>query len=328
MSVLDTSNVSMIITDPTLPDHPIVYVNSAFERVTLYPRDAALGRNCRFLQGPETDPEHVAHIRRAIDRNEDATVDILNYRADGSTFVNRLVLTPIRAEDGRPRLFLGLQKPLGVAEQRQSWSAAMAMLREMQHRVKNHLAMVAGMIRMQSRQTSDPAGFEAVAARVQSLHALYAELSDPSDGGLRGADVALGPFLGRLADSVLRIDGRPGLTVAVQAPEISLDGRVGAKLGLVVTEVVTNAVKHAFVGSETGHVDIVIESVQHDMLRLIIADDGVGMPPDTNWPATRSVGGRVMGALLHDLGATHRLERPGRGTRLVLEFPRTLSSAG
>lgn len=327
MSVLDGSTVSMVITDPSQADHPIVYVNAAFERVTLYPRESALGRNCRFLQGPQTDPEHVVLIRDAIRHTRDATVDILNYRADGSAFVNRLVLTPIRGEDGNARLFLGLQKPLGLSEQRQSWSAAMTMLREMQHRVKNHLALVAGMIRMQSRNTSDRAGFEAVAARVQSLHALYAELSDPSHGAPRGADVALGPFLRRLADAVLTIDGRSGLKLNVAAPEIRLDPDVGAKVGLIVTEVVTNAVKHAFAGHDSGTVDVVVEMLPADRLRLTIEDDGVGMPRGIDWPGTGSVGGRVLGALMHDLGAVHRIERLKRGTRLVLEFPRSLRGA-
>jgi PAS domain S-box-containing protein len=322
MAVLDGSNVSMVITDPSKPDHPIVYVNSAFERVTLYPRDAALGRNCRFLQGPDTDPEHVTLIRHAIERNEDATVDILNYRADGSTFVNRLVLTPIRGEFGRPRLFLGLQKPLGPVEQRRSWSAAMAMLREMQHRLKNHLALVAGMIRLQARDTTDPVGFEAVAARVQSLHALYAELSDPT-GGQRDTKVALGPFLTRLADAVLHLDGRAGLVLKVEAPDLALDADVGAKLGLLVTEIVTNAVKHAFPGRDDGRVEIVVEPLRGERLRLIVSDDGIGLPPLFHWPGTGSVGGRVLEALLLDLGATHRVERPAQGTRLVLEFPRS-----
>ena len=112
MRSLSGSGISMVLTDPHRPDNPIVYVNRAFSRVTGYSAEAAVGRNCRFLQGEKSDPADVARLREAIENHTDATVDILNYRADGSPFLNRLLLTPIRDSDGELRYFLGIQKLL------------------------------------------------------------------------------------------------------------------------------------------------------------------------------------------------------------------------
>jgi PAS domain S-box-containing protein len=99
----------IVITDANRPDHPIVYASPGFERMTGYPSDAAIGRNCRFLQGRDTDPDPVARIRAAVGRGEACTAVLLNYRRDGTPFWNELSLSPIREEDGRLGYFVGVQ---------------------------------------------------------------------------------------------------------------------------------------------------------------------------------------------------------------------------
>lgn len=97
------------ISDPSLPDNPLIYANSGFERITGYSAASVLGRNCRFLQGPDTDPADAETIRRAVAEETECTVEILNYRKDGSPFWNRLSITPVRDEDGRVTHFIGVQ---------------------------------------------------------------------------------------------------------------------------------------------------------------------------------------------------------------------------
>ena len=80
------TRMSMIITDPRQPDNPIVFANAAFQKLTGYDREEIIGRNCRFLQGPLTDPHAVVEIREAIAAERDLQIDILNYRKDGSSF--------------------------------------------------------------------------------------------------------------------------------------------------------------------------------------------------------------------------------------------------
>jgi PAS domain S-box-containing protein len=97
------------ISDPSLPDNPLIYVNSGFERLTGYSASSVIGKNCRFLQGPETDPNTAERIRSAISRESEITVEILNYRKDGKTFWNRLSITPVRDKDGKTTHFIGVQ---------------------------------------------------------------------------------------------------------------------------------------------------------------------------------------------------------------------------
>jgi PAS domain S-box-containing protein len=105
---MDEAPVGITITDPSLPDNPMVYVNEAYERLTGYPREAVVGRNCRLLQGPETSEAAVAKMARAVDAGEPVTVELVNYRRDGSTFWNRVDIAPIY-EDGEVTHFVGFQ---------------------------------------------------------------------------------------------------------------------------------------------------------------------------------------------------------------------------
>jgi PAS domain S-box-containing protein len=100
------------ISDYLQPDNPIVYVNEGFERLTGYRREDVLGKNCRFLQGEKSDPKTIEDIRESIQKQKPCSVEILNYRKDGSTFWNLLSITPIRDNSGQVTHFLGIQSDI------------------------------------------------------------------------------------------------------------------------------------------------------------------------------------------------------------------------
>jgi PAS domain S-box-containing protein len=106
---MDEAPVGITIADNSLPDRPLVYVNDAFVTTTGYSEATALGRNCRYLQGPGTDPEPVAELRRAVEAGERTSVVLLNYRRDGSRFWNRVDLAPIADDGGEVTHFVGFQ---------------------------------------------------------------------------------------------------------------------------------------------------------------------------------------------------------------------------
>jgi PAS domain S-box-containing protein len=97
------------IVDLRLPDEPLVYVNPAFERLSGFPAAEVLGRNCRFLQLPDTDPAAISRLRAAVLAGEEVREVLLNGRADGSTWWNECHLTPVTDEDGRVVQYIGIQ---------------------------------------------------------------------------------------------------------------------------------------------------------------------------------------------------------------------------
>ena len=109
---------SFVMTDARLEDNPIVFVNNAFVRLTGYSREEILGRNCRFLQGKDAKPETVAALHEAIEQGMTITVDILNYRKNGTTFWNRLRVRPAFSENGEIEHFVGIQNPIELSDVR------------------------------------------------------------------------------------------------------------------------------------------------------------------------------------------------------------------
>lgn len=114
MSLLteEERSASVVVSDPNLPDNPMVFVSAEFEAQTGYTAAEAVGRNCRFLQGTGTDPHAVEAIRHALKARTRFTIDILNYRKDGSVFMNRLRIRPIFDHDGTLLYYIGAQNPL------------------------------------------------------------------------------------------------------------------------------------------------------------------------------------------------------------------------
>ncbi|KAA3489585.1 phototropin-1-like isoform X1 [Gossypium australe] len=108
-TTLERIEKNFVITDPRLPDNPIIFASDSFLELTEYSREEILGRNCRFLQGPETDPATVRKIREAIDNQREVTVQLINYTKSGKKFWNLFHLQPMRDQKGEVQYFIGVQ---------------------------------------------------------------------------------------------------------------------------------------------------------------------------------------------------------------------------
>nr|AML77692.1 putative LOV domain-containing protein [Squilla maritima] len=108
-TTLERIEKNFVITDPRLPDNPIIFASDSFLELTEYSREEILGRNCRFLQGPETDRATVRKIREAIDNQKDITVQLINYTKSGKKFWNLFHLQPMRDQKGEVQYFIGVQ---------------------------------------------------------------------------------------------------------------------------------------------------------------------------------------------------------------------------
>ncbi len=227
------TRMPMLITDPRVEDNPIVFVNDAFLRMTGYDRDDVMSRNCRFLQGPDTDPGAVAKIREAIVKLEDIAIDILNYRKDGTPFWNALYMSPVVDETGDLLFFFASQVDVSerkaaeqaVREERDRIEQAVMqrtrqlnkalneqteLVHEIDHRVKNNLQLILALIVMEIRAASraghDLDGLHALQRRIEALATVHQKLYREGSSG--GFDLAV--FLQELAD---RSDGPEKITL-------------------------------------------------------------------------------------------------------------------
>nr|AML79336.1 putative LOV domain-containing protein [Galphimia gracilis] len=108
-TTLERIEKNFVITDPRLPDNPIIFASDSFLELTEYTREEILGTNCRFLQGPETDQATVAKIREAIREQREITVQLINYTKSGKKFWNLFHLQPMRDQKGELQYFIGVQ---------------------------------------------------------------------------------------------------------------------------------------------------------------------------------------------------------------------------
>ena len=242
---VERTRMPMIVTDPREPDNPIVMVNTAFLKGMGYTIDEVIGQNCRFLQGTDTDPAAIDKIRQAIVDEQVLTIELLNYRKDGSSFWNELYISPIHNDDGKLIYFFASQLDVSERHQMHKLQAnERAMLREIEHRAKNALALMQGIVRLSAADTV--AEFSArVQGRVDALAKAHTVLSEA-----QWRDVPL--------DRLIRAEVDPfGLSrVCLDGPPVAIDAQQVQPLALVLHEVIANAVRHGALSTLNGKLSI------------------------------------------------------------------------
>ncbi|MEO9573453.1 MAG: PAS domain-containing protein [Tateyamaria sp.] len=314
------AQVAIVVTNPFIDGNPIVYVNEAFTRSTGYARSASVGRNCRFLQGEETDKADVDKLRHGIENEQTVTVDIMNYRANGEKYRNRLVVSPLHDDSGNLQYFIGIQKELREGDTDQSVEEINEALIEIQNRVATDLSMVIGMIRHQTGATSAPEEFMALNRRIESLQLLYEEMKLADSQSNRNS-IQMGSYLSRLSSAIAHTTGRPGVRMNLQIEPLEVPIETATRVGLVLSEVLTNAFEHAFDRLDSGLVEVRMSQLSAGGLRLIVSDDGVGVPRDMLWPDRRTMGGRIVSGLIEGLEGTLDLGRGAAGSFITIDVP-------
>ncbi|RTL92313.1 MAG: PAS domain-containing protein [Hyphomicrobiales bacterium] len=339
-AAIRATRMSMIITDPRKPDNPIVFANDSFLRLTGYAREEVIGRNCRFLQGPRTDPEAVAEVRTAVADGNDISIDLLNYRKDGSTFWNALYLSPVSNDKGELLFFFASQLDVSdrklseqliaadkerveeaVKERTRELEAVLetqtALLHEVDHRVKNNLQMVSSLILMQSRTISDEAvknSLTTMLERIEALSTVHRRLYQSKD--VSKFDVS--DFARDLVSDLLAASGRAQVSSKLDLEPIVVPADKATPVALIVNELVTNALKHAF-KDETIPGSIGVRMSQPDGHLIIeVSDDGVGMDGKAG---DGTFGMRLIRQLGRQLHADIEWRNTSPGTQVVVKMP-------
>ena len=252
-TTLDDIPVAMVVTDPSLPDNPIIYVNDAFTELTGYTREASVGRNCRFLQGESTDPTSRKELREAIEAGDPVALEIVNVRADGRQFINSLAISPIRSRatagegEGPVEFFLGIQSAdLGSDSFAKGGTRLSSRLRALQDRVREQVGFVLTTVREVAGDVGDPLEANAqVASRLESLAQLY-EGVFRRDSRTEGDRVRLGSYLSRVCSATLVAHPGHNIRLNTRFAETECSIETAAQVGLVVGELLHAALDASY----------------------------------------------------------------------------------
>jgi len=282
----------MCLSDPNQPDNPLVFVNRAFEDLTGYTAEEVLGRNCRFLQGPDTDPVAVDEVRRAIAARVDVSVELYNYRKDGSGFWDALYLSPVFDEAGGLLYFFASQLDVtrrreaeALAQQGQRMDALGSMAAGVAHEFGNMMTIVRGSLEQARRNPSNERQAEQLAraewgatqaARLTQQMLNFAHWQAPTS---KLAD--LGELVRNMDDLMKQVAGI-NIVLTVDAPPEPLPVLVVVgQLELAVFNLVQNA---ADAMSGGGALTISTRRLYRggagEFAVLEVADTGAGMAPD------------------------------------------------
>lgn len=243
--LIDMIDDAVVVTSADLqPPGPFIeFVNAAFERMTGYGANEAIGRSPRFLQGPHTSRAELERMRRELEAGDHFSGEIVNYRKDGTPFVIEWRIKAIRDRDGALAGWLSVQRD--VTAQRRLANDQRRLAREVDHRAKNALALVQGIVRL--THADDARSYaEAVQGRVDALATAHTLLSET---GWRGV------ALKRLVDSGLANLDYMG-EASVAGPDVDLPSSLVQPVALLVHELVCNAVKHGGLIGRSGRLTI------------------------------------------------------------------------
>lgn len=307
------TRMAICLCDPHAPDLPIVFANRAFRRLTGYSEEEIVGRNCRFLQGPKTDPEPVARIREAVAKEDVVVVELLNYRKNGTTFWNALHLGPIYNDKGELVYFFGSQWDVSdVRAARADEQHAREMARELSHRMKNMFAVISGIVNVTGRIRGIQGEAAEINSRIQALGRAYeTTLDDASSGSIN---------IGEAIRAVLSPYDRDGERLTLVGNGVRMPFTTISIVGLILHELAANATKHGAWANEGGQVTVNWhESEKGDSLILSWKEEGgPKVDPDTIKAGT---GSSIVDRMLS--GGRGKITRDWQesGVRITVELP-------
>ncbi|MDR7258553.1 two-component sensor histidine kinase [Sphingomonas sp. BE270] len=322
---LDHIPIAIAVAELT-PEERIVYANIEFERLTSRSAPDLFGKDWSMFPSSAVATDGGEGLSEAIALGEDfvgtfeldwgekpVAVDVWSnlIQDDGGEPVFRLVAL---AEAGRRADDDETELQAAVREKD-------TLLRELQHRVTNNLQMITALIRLESRTIPDDtttARFDRLAGRIEALGLLYRSLSETSDR----VTIDLGVYLSEIASAVMRAHAVEGIHLDLQVDTWPVSVNVAMPAGLVVNELLTNALKHAFTGRSGGTISL-HSLVDPAGCRVTIADDGIGLAVGTHWPKPGKLSAMIVQSLRQNAKATLDVEStPGNGMRVTIFFAR------
>ncbi len=306
------------------PVERVVYANVEFERLSGQLNTTMLGAGWDRLPGEAAPPDDPRALGAAILQGQDY-LGAFNIPRGATKLTVDAWSNVIQDDAGEPAF--RLVALVEAASREPSILDALAdqvrekdmQLRELQHRVRNNLQMITSLIRVEARGVSDRStgeGFDRLAGRVEALGLLYRALGDAKTE----QTIDLGTYLSEIASAVMRAHAVEGIRLDLRVDTWPAPLDVAMPAGLVVNELLTNSLKHAFRGRDGGTITL-HSTTDGKGCRVVVADDGVGLPEGYVWPQPGKLSALIVRSLLQNAHAHMAVvSKPDDGMRVTISF--------
>jgi two-component sensor histidine kinase len=323
--VLDNAPVAVAVSRGSGEEQHVVYINKAFENLMSMSASEVEGHGWKCLDGFRCEDDPTRTLGEAIRDGEDF---IGVFRPAGP--VDRLVIVQayasvIQNDDGVENFRIAALVDVGGRERAQieQFESQIRdrdmLMRELQHRVKNNLQLITALIRLEARSAAEgeTVALARLASRIDALTVLYRTLSAED----AAADIDLGQYLSDVANSVMEVHAIPGISIEIDVGYCPLSINIAMPAGLLVNEMLTNALKYAFVGRNAGQLKLICRQ-EGGRVTVVVSDDGLGLGADQEWPAPRKLGALILQTLKENArNVVFRADTiSGQGTWFTLTF--------
>src|SRR3984957_4427440 len=323
--LLDHAPVAVAVSRGTRNEQHVVYINRSFENLMSVAAADVEGQSWTCLDGFLNEDNPSQTLGAAIQDSEDF---VGVFRPSGP--VDRLVIVQayasvIESDDGLENFRIAALVDVGGRERAQIEQFENQirdrdmLMRELQHRVKNNLQLITALIRLEARSAAEgeTVALGRLASRIDALTVLYRTLSAED----AASEIDLGQYLSDIATSVMEVNAIPGVEIQIEVGYCPLSINVAMPAGLLINEMLTNALKYVFVGRSSGQLKLICKQ-ENGRVTVIVSDDGVGLGEHQEWPSPRKLGALILQTLKENArNVVFRAESiRGQGTWFTLMF--------
>lgn len=281
-TAVEQSYESIVITDT---NGNISYVNKKFEEITGYSREEAIGKSPNVLKSGYTSDKDYKNLWETISSGKVWEGEFKNKKKNGKYYWESARITPVRNEKGKIISYIAIKDDISALKKREeelvkALDEKEIILKEIHHRVKNNLQIISSLLKLQSETVNDPelkAHLRVSRNRIKSMALIHQQLFNSPD--LRNIDIEeyLYSLSGQIYSTFNISPEKIGIKIS--AKNIKFNVETAVPFGLIMNELITNSLKHAFVKRPKGNIEIVInKSLINGSYKLIYKDDGVGIP--------------------------------------------------
>jgi len=306
-------------------DNRILFVNDAFVRTYGFSEDELIDRNVNLVRAPGAAAGLDDEIRTATMRGE-WNGEVLNRRADGSVFPVELWTSVVHNDEGDPVALVGVARDITERKRteeslRASLREKEVLLKEIHHRVKNNLQVISSLLSLQAEYLTDEGMLRIMResqSRVKSMALVHEKLYQSHNL----AEIDFGDYVRVLVSQLFRSYGiaQESVQMAINVDAVSLGVDRAIPCGIIINELVTNALKYAFPGGRKGKIDVELHSAAPGQIRLAVRDDGVGLPQNVEVQAADSLGLTLVRMLADQVQGQLTMPSRPEGVEFVLTF--------